>query len=145
VREAGAKEVHVRISSPPTISPCYYGIDTPTHEELIASAESKKRPRISEADANALPGASAGAGEFDPSPQTIEEIRRFLEADSLGYLSLDNLRAAVSDTEHRFCTSCFTGNYPTAPVQLEVRDNSQHDDQQGAQINHENAHETQSR
>jgi amidophosphoribosyltransferase len=135
VREAGAKEVHVRISSPPTISPCYYGIDTPTHEELIASADSRKRPRISEADASSLPQPASNAGEADPSPQTVEEIRRFLEADSLGYLSLENLREAVSDTDHRFCTSCFTGVYPTPPVQLEVQHNNQHSE--------ENAHESQ--
>jgi len=114
VREAGASEVHVRISSPPTISPCYYGIDTPTREELIASANSRVRPRLA-------------AGESDePATHTVEEIRNFLGADSLGYLTIENLRAAVEDTTGRFCTSCFTGNYPTEFVQLEVnsRDNS---------------------
>jgi len=90
VRDAGATEVHMRISCPPTISPCYYGIDTPTREELIAAQH------------------------------PVEEIRKFLGADSLGYLSLDGLRKAVSDTEGKFCTSCFTGNYPTEMVQLEV-------------------------
>ncbi len=90
VREAGATQVHMRISCPPTVSPCYYGIDTPTREELIASANS------------------------------IEEIRNFLAADSLGYLSLANLRRAVGDAEGNFCTSCYTGNYPTELVQLEV-------------------------
>jgi len=92
VREAGAKEVHVRISCPPTISPCYYGVDTPTREELIASSNSP------------------------------EEICRFLGADSLGYLSLPSLRQAVNDTEGHFCTSCYTGSYPTGLVQLEVRE-----------------------
>jgi len=92
VREAGAKEVHVRISCPPTISPCYYGVDTPTREELIASSNSP------------------------------EEIRRFLGADSLGYTSLAGLREAVGDTKGNFCTSCYTGNYPTDLVQLEVRE-----------------------
>jgi amidophosphoribosyltransferase len=92
VREAGAKEVHVRISCPPTISPCYYGVDTPTREELIASSN------------------------------TPEEICKFLGADSLGYLSLPALKQAVADTEGRFCTSCYTGVYPTDLVQLEVRD-----------------------
>ena len=92
VREAGAKEVHVRISCPPTISPCYYGVDTPTREELIASSNT--------------PG----------------EICRFLGADSLGYLSLEGLRKSVNDTRGDFCTSCYTGNYPTDLVQLEVRD-----------------------
>ena len=90
MREAGAKEVHMRISCPPTISPCYYGVDTPTREELIAAMN------------------------------TIEEVRKYLEADSLGYLSLRGLREAVNDTEGNFCTSCYTGNYPTDLVQLEV-------------------------
>ena len=94
VREAGAKEVHVRISCPPTISPCYYGVDTPTREELIASSN------------------------------TPEEIRRFLGADSLGYISLAGLREAVNDAAGNFCTSCYTGNYPTDLVQLEVREGS---------------------
>jgi amidophosphoribosyltransferase len=92
VREAGAKEVHMRISCPPTISPCYYGVDTPTREELIASSNSP------------------------------EQICKFLGADSLGYLSLEGLRQAVNDTEGDFCTSCYTGVYPTDLVQLEVRE-----------------------
>jgi len=90
MREAGAKEVHMRISCPPTISPCYYGVDTPTRAELIASANSP------------------------------EEIRKYLGADSLGYLSLPGLRQAVDDTKGDFCTSCYTGVYPTDLVQLEV-------------------------
>jgi amidophosphoribosyltransferase len=90
VREAGATEVHVRISCPPTISPCYYGVDTPRREELIGAQKS------------------------------VEEIREFLGADSLGYLSLVSLRAAVEDPEGKFCTSCYTGSYPTELVQLEV-------------------------
>src|SRR5271166_3471664 len=94
VREAGAKEVHVRISCPPTISPCYYGVDTPTKEELIASSN------------------------------TPEEICRYLGADSLGYVSLPALRHAVSDTQGNFCTSCYTGVYPTDLVQLEVRESN---------------------
>jgi amidophosphoribosyltransferase len=93
VREAGAKEVHMRISCPPTISPCYYGVDTPTKEELIASCN------------------------------TPEEIRKYLGADSLGYLSLPGLRQAVNDGAGKFCTSCYTGVYPTDLVQLEVREN----------------------
>src|SRR5262249_22323127 len=92
VREAGAREVHVRISCPPTISPCYYGVDTPTKEELIASAN------------------------------TPEEICRFLGADSLGYVSMRALRESVADTQGTFCTSCYTGMYPTDLVQLEVRE-----------------------
>jgi len=94
VREAGAKEVHMRISCPPTISPCYYGVDTPTREELIASSNT--------------PG----------------QICKYLGADSLGYLSLSSLKQAVSDTENKFCTSCYTGVYPTDLVQLEVRENT---------------------
>ena len=90
VRDAGATEVHVRISCPPTISPCYYGVDTPRREELIAANHS------------------------------VEEIRRFLGADTLGYLPLESLREAVEDTEGKFCTACYTGNYPTELVQLEV-------------------------
>jgi amidophosphoribosyltransferase len=90
MQEVGAKEVHMRISCPPTISPCYYGVDTPTKEELIASSN------------------------------TPEEICKFLGADSLGYVSLASLKQAVSDTENTFCTSCYTGVYPTDLVQLEV-------------------------
>lgn len=90
VRNAGAREVHLRISCPPTISPCYYGVDTPSKQELIAANHS------------------------------IEEIRRFVEADSLGYLSLEGLSHAVSDTRNRYCYSCYTGDYPTSLVQIEV-------------------------
>jgi amidophosphoribosyltransferase len=90
VREAGAKQVHVRISCPPTVSPCFYGVDTPRRDELIAAR------------------------------QSVEEIRQYLEADSLGYLSLESLRKAVDDREGKFCTSCYTGSYPTELVQLEV-------------------------
>ena len=92
VREAGAREVHVRISCPPTISPCYYGVDTPTREELIASSNSP------------------------------EEICKFLGADSLGYITLQGLRSAVNDRQGKFCTSCYTGVYPTDLVQLEVKE-----------------------
>src|ERR1700716_2768663 len=91
VREAGAREVHMRISCPPTISPCYYGVDTPTREELIASSN------------------------------TPEEIRKYIGADSLGYVSLSGLKQAVDDTKGSYCTSCYTGVYPTDLVQLEVR------------------------
>ena len=90
VREAGAAEIHVRISCPPTISPCFYGVDTPRRDELIAAQN------------------------------PVDGIRRFLGADSLGYLSLKSLRAAVEDREGKFCTSCYTGSYPTELVQLEV-------------------------
>jgi len=91
VRESGAREVHLRISCPPTISPCYYGVDTPTREELIASSS------------------------------TPEEICKFIGADSLGYISLAGLKQAVNDTKGNYCTSCYTGVYPTDLVQLEVR------------------------
>ncbi len=90
LREAGAAQVHMRVSCPPTVSPCYYGIDTPTRDELIASRHS------------------------------LDEIRDFVGADSLGYLSLESLRRAVGDDEGCFCTSCYTGRYPTELVQLEV-------------------------
>lgn len=90
MREAGVAEVHMRISCPPTVSPCHYGIDTPTRDELIGSHNS------------------------------VEQIREFIGADSLGYLSLASLRAAVEDTDGKFCTSCYTGVYPTEGVQLEV-------------------------
>ena len=83
VREAGAKEVHLRISCPPTVSPCYYGIDTPTKKELIASTHS------------------------------VEEIRQFIGADTLGYLSLEGLRQAVDDTQGQYCLACYTTHYPT--------------------------------
>jgi amidophosphoribosyltransferase len=90
VREAGAAEVHMRISSPPTTGPCYYGIDTPTRGELIASAH------------------------------TVEEIRERIGADSLAYLSNDGLLAAVGDaTGDRHCTACFSGRYPVAVSQAE--------------------------
>lgn len=90
VRSAGAREVHFRISCPPTISPCYYGVDTPSKSELIAANNS------------------------------IEEIIRFVEADSLGYLSMSGLRKAVDDDEKLdHCYSCYTGEYPTELVNIE--------------------------
>jgi amidophosphoribosyltransferase len=90
VRNAGAREVHLRISCPPTVSPCYYGVDTPSKQELIAANHS------------------------------IEEIRRYVEADSLGYLSLESLSHAVKDEKNRYCYSCYTGEYPTQIVQIEL-------------------------
>ncbi len=90
VRGAGAREVHIRISCPPTVSPCFYGVDTPTKKELIAANN------------------------------TVEEIRRFVEADSLGYLSLAGLRRAVGDEEKcEYCYACYTGDYPTELVNIE--------------------------
>ena len=110
VREAGATEVHMRISCPQTISPCYYGIDTPTREELLAADASRIRPRLPE---DRRPELSA-------SGRTLEEIRQYLEADSVGYLSIDSLRQAVGDRNGSFCASCFTGTYLPENVQLEV-------------------------
>ncbi len=77
----GAKEVHLKISSPPTIGPCFYGIDTPTRNELIASTH------------------------------LIEEIRKYVTADSLSYLSIDGLKNIVPDS-HNYCTACFDCDYP---------------------------------
>jgi amidophosphoribosyltransferase len=89
VRNAGAKEVHLRISCPPTVSPCFYGVDTPSLNELIAANNS------------------------------VDEIREFVEADTLAYLSLPNLRDAVADDRHQYCYACYTGDYPTELVQIE--------------------------
>jgi amidophosphoribosyltransferase len=84
VRAAGAREVHMRISCPPTISPCFYGVDTPKRAELIAATHS------------------------------LDEIRRYIGADSLGYLSLEGLLSAVGPARGAYCTSCYTGEYPVA-------------------------------
>ena len=94
VRNAGAREVHMRISCPPTISPCFYGVDTPNKSELIAANS------------------------------TIEEIRRYIEADSLAYLSMDGLLQSCGDEaahggQPMFCTACYTGNYPTDWVDVD--------------------------
>ncbi len=83
-RDAGASEVHLRISCPPWIGPCYYGIDTPKREELIASSYS------------------------------VEEIREFAGADSLGYLSLEGVMRALRGSESDYCTACWTDNHPVA-------------------------------
>ncbi|MCX6634247.1 MAG: amidophosphoribosyltransferase, partial [Acidobacteria bacterium] len=90
VRGAGAREVHLRVSCPPTVSPCFYGVDTPTKKELIAANN------------------------------TVEEIRKFVEADSLGYLSLSALRTAVGDDRKcEYCYACYTGDYPTELVNID--------------------------
>lgn len=81
IRKAGATEVHLRISSPPTGWPCYYGIDTPTRSELIAGTK------------------------------TVEEIRDYLGADTLGYLSVEGLRSCLAGDPDTFCYACFTGDY----------------------------------
>ncbi|HEY6393894.1 MAG TPA: amidophosphoribosyltransferase [Candidatus Binataceae bacterium] len=82
LRQAGAHEVHMRIAAPPTTNSCFYGIDTPTRDELLASSHS------------------------------VEEIRRYIGADSLGYLSWDGLYSFVGGKHEGFCDACFTGNYP---------------------------------
>ena len=84
VRAAGAKEVHVRISCPPTISPCFYGVDTPRRSELMAATH------------------------------TLDEIRTYLDCDSVAYLSLDGLMRAVGEGSDHYCSSCYTGQYPVA-------------------------------
>jgi amidophosphoribosyltransferase len=83
IRAAGAKEVHFRIASPPTTGPCYYGVDTPGKSQLIAAQNS------------------------------IEQIREFIDADSLAYLSVEGMMKAVKGNEKEFCAACFDGNYPT--------------------------------
>jgi len=85
VRQAGAREVHMRISSPPVTGPCYYGIDTPSREELI--------------------GAN----------MTIKEIAEHIGVESLGYLSRDGMLKSVPGGPHGFCHACFSGDYPTPP------------------------------
>jgi amidophosphoribosyltransferase len=83
IRQAGAKEVHFRVASPPTTGGCFYGVDTPGRNQLIAAKKS------------------------------VEEIREFIEADSLGYLSVPGLLSSVTDSHDKFCAACFTGDYPT--------------------------------
>jgi amidophosphoribosyltransferase len=87
LRQAGAREVHMRISSPPTTHPCFYGIDTPCREELIASTHS------------------------------VEEIRKYLGADTLAYLSVSGLYEFARGKQGDFCDACFTGRYPIPPAE----------------------------
>ena len=89
LRKAGAKEVHMRICAPPLKYPCFLGVDMATRAELIASR------------------------------QSVEEIRKFIGADSLGFLSLEGLIDAIGLPKHHYCTACFSGDYPM-PVQLEM-------------------------
>ena len=89
LRRAGAKEIHLRICAPPIRHPCFFGVDMATRWELIAAQK------------------------------TIPEIRDFVGADSLGYLSVEGLLHAVGQPGHTFCLACFTGEYPI-PVQLEM-------------------------
>jgi len=84
VRAAGATEVHVRISCPPTISPCFYGVDTPRRSELIAATH------------------------------TLEEITTYLNADSVGYLSHDGMLSVLESERGQYCSSCYTGHYPVS-------------------------------
>lgn len=83
IRQAGAKEVHMRIACPPTTGPCFYGVDTPQKSHLIAAQHS------------------------------LEEIRQFIGADSLGYLSIEGLFKAMQSGQNKYCAACFDGNYPT--------------------------------
>ena len=85
IKAAGAREVHMRISCPPTVSPCYYGIDTPHADELIGATNS------------------------------VPEIREYLGADSLAYLSLDGLNEAVGPSNSSYCNACYTRDYPVEP------------------------------
>lgn len=88
IKDAGAKEIHMRVSSPPITSPCFFGVDMATTSELIANQFS------------------------------IEEIRKIIGADSLGFLSIDSLEKSVNSKKSTYCKACFTGNYPM-PVQLD--------------------------
>jgi amidophosphoribosyltransferase len=90
IRNAGATEVHMRISCPPTISPCFYGVDTPSKKHLIAANK------------------------------TLEEIRAYIGADSLAYLSLGGLKKACGEGEvPTYCSACYTGNYPTSLIDVD--------------------------
>ncbi len=91
IRNAGAQEVHMRVSCPPTISPCFYGVDTPSKKELIAANKS------------------------------VEEIRQYIGADSLAYLSLAGLKKACDENERmKYCSACYTGKYPTLLVDVQA-------------------------
>ena len=89
LRQAGAKEIHMRVSSPPVVAPCFYGIDTPSKKELIGSKFS------------------------------IEQIRRYVTADSLGYLSLEGMLATAPDASQHYCNACFTDKYPITLTKAE--------------------------
>ena len=90
MRDAGAREVHMRVSCPPTISPCFYGVDTPSKRQLIAANKS------------------------------VEEIRQYIGADSLAYLSLEGLKRACGEGEQTtYCSACYTGEYPTKYIDVE--------------------------
>src|SRR4030067_3836120 len=92
LRNAGAREVHVRISSPPITGSCFFGIDTPKKSELIASSHQ------------------------------VSEIRKFIHATSLSYLSIEGLKKCVRGEAENFCYACFSGDYPY-PFQMELEEN----------------------
>jgi amidophosphoribosyltransferase len=93
LRDAGAREVHMRISCPPTISPCFYGVDTPSKKQLIAANKS------------------------------VDEIRDYIGADSLAYLSMAGMKESCGDGQKTtYCTACYTGSYPTAWVDVLLED-----------------------
>jgi amidophosphoribosyltransferase len=93
IRDAGAAEVHMRISCPPTISPCFYGVDTPSKKQLIAAN------------------------------MTVDQIRDYIGADTLAYLSLAGLKKAAGDGEKTtYCSACYTGKYPTNIIDVHVDD-----------------------
>ncbi len=102
LRQAGAREVHMRIAAPPTTNSCFYGIDTPTREELLAASHS------------------------------VEQIRQYITADSLGYLSWEGLYSFMEGPRDGYCDACFTGNYPVEiprdahPAQLHLFDAVEH-------------------
>jgi len=81
IRRAGAKEIHLRVSCPPIRHPCFYGIDFPTSQELIAHN------------------------------RTVDQIKQFLEVDSLAYLSLDGMLSCMKMERNHYCTACWSGNY----------------------------------
>jgi amidophosphoribosyltransferase len=83
LRQYGAKEIHFRVSSPPTAFPCFYGIDTKTREELIASS------------------------------QTVDGINSYMESDTLQYLTIDGMKRALGNGEYTYCDACFSGEYPS--------------------------------
>ena len=90
LKKAGAKEVHVRISSPPFLYPCYFGTDIPSSDQLIASTH------------------------------TVDQICEYIGADSLGYIDVNDLKHMVEE-RCDFCDACFTGNYPIAPPDKDIR------------------------
>ncbi|OAY52420.1 amidophosphoribosyltransferase, chloroplastic [Manihot esculenta] len=91
IKEAGAKEVHMRIASPPIIASCYYGVDTPSSEELISNR------------------------------MTVDEIKEFIGCDSLAFLPLDSLKNLLGDDSPNYCYACFSGRYPVQPKELKVK------------------------